>query len=198
MTDLGNTLVSICLGLGLSAATGFRIFVPLLMINLASRTGWLELSHQFAWMGESPALIIFAAATVLEIGAFYVPWLDNLLDSIASPAAVIAGTLVSASMIVGMDPMLKWCLAIIAGGGIAGTVQSSFVGARQVSALTTAGLGNPIVATLELVGSIFMTALSFFAPVIAFAVVIVLMIVVARLLLRRRRSRRTKTEGAAI
>ena len=196
MTDLGSTAISVCLGLGLSAAAGFRIFVPLLLINLASRAGWLELSHQFSWLGETSALIILGAATILEIGAFYVPWIDNLLDTVASPAAVIAGSLISASVITGMDPLLKWSLAVIAGGGIAGTVQTTFVGARQLSALATAGLGNPIVATLELIGSVFMSALSFLAPLIAFCVVVLLMIVAARLLVRRRRPRRSDTDAS--
>jgi len=198
MSDLGTTALSICLGLGLSAATGFRIFVPLLLINLASRAGWLELSHQFAWMGETSALIILAAATILEIGAFYIPWIDNLLDTVASPAAVVAGTLVSASVITGMDPVLKWSLAVIAGGGIAGTIQATFMGTRQLSAVATGGLGNPIVSTLELIGSIFMSALSFFAPAIAFCVVFLLMILAARLLVRRRRPGRPNTDASAV
>jgi hypothetical protein len=183
---LSSTVLSVCLGLGLSAATGFRVFIPLLLINLASRGGWLELSDQFAWMGATPALVAFGLATVLEIGAYYVPWLDNLMDSIASPAAVVAGTLATASVITGMDPAMKWILAVIAGGGVAGAIQTAFVGARQVSLLTTAGFGNPIVATLELLGSIFMTILSVLAPVLAVIAVIGLFLIAVKLLLRRR------------
>ena len=189
MDHLSDTVLSVCLGLGLSAATGFRVFVPLLLINIANRGGWLELSEQFAWMGGTPALAAFGIASALEIGAYYIPWLDNLIDSIASPAAVVAGTLVTASVITGMDPAMKWMLALIAGGGVAGAVQSAFVGARQLSSLTTAGFANPIVSTLELIGSVFMSVLSFLAPALAALGVVGLLLLAARLLLRRRRIR---------
>ncbi len=189
MDPLSDTVLSVCLGLGLSAATGFRVFVPLLLINFANRGGWIELSEQFAWMGGTPALVVFGVATILEIGAYYVPWLDNLIDTIASPAAVMAGTLATASVITGMDPAMKWMLALIAGGGAAGAIQSAFVGARQLSTLTTAGVANPVVSTLELIGSVFMSVLSFLAPVLAALGVLGLLFVASRMLLRRRRIR---------
>jgi hypothetical protein len=138
-------------------------------------------------MGGTPALVAFCIATALEIGAYYVPWLDNLIDTIASPAAVVAGTMVTASVVTGMDPALKWMLAVIAGGGVAGVIQSSFVGARQLSSLTTAGFGNPIVSTVEIIGSVFMSILSFLAPVLAAVGVLGLLLLAARLLIRRRR-----------
>ena len=98
-----ETLLSICLGLGLSAACGFRIFVPLLVVNLAARVGWVSLSGELAWMGDSAALWAFGFATVLEIGAYYVPWLDNFLDTVATPAAVVAGAIVTASVVTDLD-----------------------------------------------------------------------------------------------
>ena len=166
------TLLSVCLGLGLSAAVGFRVFVPLLVVNLAARAGWLELAGELAWMGETPALITFAVATALEVGAYYVPWLDNLLDSIATPAAVVAGAVVTASVITGMDPVLKWTLAVIAGGGVAGAVQTATVGGRAVSSVATAGLGNPLVATGELVSSLALSVVSVLVPVLAALLVV--------------------------
>src|SRR2546422_4079009 len=108
-----ETLLSICLGIGLSAACGFRVFVPLLVMSIAALSGHLTLAHGFEWIGTYSALIAFAVATCLEIGGYYIPWLDNLLDTIASPAAIIAGTLITASLITGVSPFLKWTLAII-------------------------------------------------------------------------------------
>src|SRR5205085_3194476 len=145
-----KTLLSICLGIGLSAACGFRVFVPLLVMNLASLSGHLALADGFAWIGSYPALVAFSVATVLEIAGYYVPWLDHLLDTIATPAAIIAGTLVSASMVNHFSPFLNWTLAIIAGGGAAGMVQGATVLARGFSSAGTAGLGNPLVSTAEL------------------------------------------------
>src|SRR5207253_9521274 len=115
-----ETFLSLLVGIGLSAACGFRVFVPLLLVSIASHAGHLHLSHGFEWMGSDAALIAFATATVLEVAGYYVPWVDNLLDTISSPAAVIAGTVVAASVAADMSPFLKWTLAAIAGGGIAG------------------------------------------------------------------------------
>src|SRR5881394_829642 len=111
--------LSSLVGIGLSAACGFRVFVPLLVVSIASYSGHLHLAPGFEWMGSTAALIAFATATALEIAGYYVPWVDNLLDTIASPAAVIAGTIATASVVADMSPFLKWTLAAIAGGGIA-------------------------------------------------------------------------------
>src|SRR6267378_5007073 len=115
-----ETLMSICLGIGLSAACGFRVFVPLLIMSIASLSGHLSLAHGFEWIGSYPALISFSVATCLEIAGYYIPWLDHLLDTMATPAAIVAGTIVTASMMTDVSPLLKWTLAIIAGGGAAG------------------------------------------------------------------------------
>ncbi len=146
--------------------------MPLLVISVAARSGHLALAPQFEWIGASLALAAFGIATLLEVTAYYVPWLDNLLDMAAMPAAVIAGIVVSASVIVDIDPFLKWTLAVIAGGGVAGGVQLLTMGTRHVSAVTTAGVANPVVSTVELGSSIFLSALSLFAPLLVlFAVV---------------------------
>src|SRR5436190_4546597 len=148
-----GSLLAISLGIGLSAACGFRVFVPLLFMSVAALSGHLTLAPGFQWIGTYPALLTFSIATVLEIGGYYVPWLDHLLDTLATPAAVVAGSVITAAMVSNMDPMLKWTLAIIAGGGAAGLVQGSTVLARAASTATTAGFGNPILATAGLGGS---------------------------------------------
>jgi hypothetical protein len=162
-----ETILSLMIGIGLSAACGFRVFVPLLVVSIAAHTGQLTLASSFAWMGSDPALIAFSIATVLEVAAYYVPWLDNLLDSVSSPAAVIAGTVITASLVTDMSPFLKWTLAAIAGGGAAGLVQGTTVLTRGASTATTAGLANPILATAELAGSFFTSILALVAPVLA-------------------------------
>lgn len=166
-----STLLSVLLGVGLSAACGFRIFVPFLLVGIAARTGHVTVGASFAWMATTPALIVLGVATVLEVGAYYIPWLDHLLDVLATPSAVVAGMVMTASVVTGLDPMLKWTLALIAGGGIAGTVQALTVGTRKVSLLTTGGLGNPLVSTAELAGSVLLTMLAIAVPLLAFAVI---------------------------
>src|ERR1051325_780225 len=164
--------LSFLVGVGLSAACGFRVFVPLLVVSIASHTGHLHLSSGFEWMGSAAGLIAFGTATVLEIAGYYIPWVDSLLDSLASPAAVIAGTLVTASMSTGMSPFLKWTLAVIAGGGIAGLVQSTTVVARGASSAGTGGLANPVLATVELGASLVSATLSIVVPALGGAIIV--------------------------
>src|SRR3974390_894079 len=128
-----ETILSICVGMGRSAACGFRVFVPLVVMSVASLSGHLTLAHGFAWIGTYPALITFSVATGLEIAGYCIPWLDHLLATLPTPAAVVAGTIVSASLVANMDPMMKWTLAVIAGGGAAGLVQTATVAARTAS-----------------------------------------------------------------
>ena len=161
-----ETVLSLLVGIGLSAACGFRIFVPLLVISVAAHTGHLTLAKGFAWMASDAALIAFAVATALEIAAYYVPWLDHFLDTLATPAAVIAGTIVTASLVADISPFLRWTLAVVAGGGVAGLVQGTSVVTRGLSTATTGGLGNPVVATAELGGSVITSLLALVAPVL--------------------------------
>jgi hypothetical protein len=189
-----ETITSVLVGIGLSAACGFRVFVPLLVMSIASMSGHLTLASGFAWIGSYPALIAFSVATCLEIAGYYIPWVDHLLDTIASPAAVVAGTIITASMVTNTSPFLKWTLAIIAGGGVAGLVQGTTVLARGVSTASTGGIGNPLFATIELGGSLAMSIMAVLAPICAIAIIVLLLWFVASKLVRRRR----KTPGAAV
>ena len=172
-------LLSICVGLGLSAACGFRIFVPLLAMSVAANAGHLQFSPAFDWIGTPAALISFGLATVLEVGAYYVPWLDNFLDSVSTPAAVVAGSVITASMVTDVSPFLRWTLAVVAGGGIAGAVQGATVVARGFSLTSTGGLANPLVATTELGGSVLTAAAALIAPFVALGLVLVLLCIAA-------------------
>src|SRR6266478_5410247 len=155
-----ETFLSVCLGIGLSAACGFRVFVPLLVMSIAALSGHLTLAHGFEWIGSYPALVAFAVATSLEIAGYYIPWVDHLLDTVATPAAIVAGSIVTASFVTDVSPFLRWTLAVIAGGGAAGVIQASTVLVRGASTLTTGGLANPLFATAELAGSLIMSMLS--------------------------------------
>ncbi|MCL4858782.1 MAG: DUF4126 family protein [Caldilineaceae bacterium] len=168
--------LSLALGIGLSAACGFRVFVPLLVISAAARGGFLTLAPGFEWMGSYPALLSFAVATVVEILAYYVPWVDNALDGVATPAAVVAGAVITASMVTGVDPWLQWTLAVIAGGGAAGIVQAGTTVLRGLSTLTTGGFGNFVVSTLEWIGAFTTSLLAVLFPVVALLLVLGLIV----------------------
>jgi hypothetical protein len=165
-----DTLLSVMVGIGLSAACGFRVFVPLLVMSIASLSGHLTLSPGFQWIATYPALIAFALATILEIAGYYIPWVDHILDVVAAPAAVIAGIVAMASTVTGMSPFLRWALAIIAGGGLAGTFQVFTSITRLASSAATAGLGNPVVSTAEAGGSVALSIAAIAMPLAAVAV----------------------------
>ena len=169
-----ETLLSIGIGLGLSAACGFRVFVPLLVASIAAQTGYLSLAPGFEWVGTQPALYAFATATLLEILAYYIPWLDNALDAIATPAALIAGMLVGAAVFTDLPPLVKWSLAIIAGGAAAGMVQGATSLLRLKSTVLSGGLANPVLSTLELVGSFVMAVVALTVPVVALLLAVAL------------------------
>jgi len=175
-----ESLVSIALGLGLSAACGFRIFVPLLAVSAAANLGYVQVSPGFSWMATTPALVAFGTATALEVAAYYVPWLDNFLDAVATPAAVLAGVIASASVFVGMPALVRWSAALIGGGGAAGLIQSATVLLRIKSLATTGGLGNPVVSTAELVGSTVTSVLAIAIPILCLTLLVVGSILVFR------------------
>ena len=179
-SDFMDILLSLLIGVGLSAACGFRVFVPLLIMSIATKAGHLTLVPAFQWIGNDAALITFGVATCLEVGAFYIPWLDHFLDVIATPVAIVAGTIVTASMVGGMSPFLKWTLAVIAGGGAAGLVQGTTVLARGASGVSTAGIGNPVVSTFELIGSVITSVLAIVAPILAIILLVVVLIFVGK------------------
>lgn len=168
--------LSVLIGIGLAAATGFRVFVPFLVLSIAARGGHVELSSGFDWITSEAAVWTFAAATLLEIGAYYFPWLDNLLDTVATPAAVIAGVVLTAAATGEMSPLLSWSLAILAGGGVAATFQGLTAGTRGISSLTTAGLANPLVATGEAAASTLLSVAAVVMPVVAFVLVVLLLL----------------------
>jgi hypothetical protein len=163
--------LSIALGIGLAAATGFRVFLPMLVTSAAAYSGHLPLGENFAWLGTAPALAMLVVAATVEVLAYYVPGVDNLLDTLATPAAFVAGTILSAAVMTDVSPMLKWTTAIIAGGGVAGVTQGVTTLLRAKSTAFTAGIGNPVIATAELGGSLLVSLLALAAPIIAVVVV---------------------------
>ena len=179
-------LFGIIVGVGLAASCGFRVFVPMLVMSVAVKAGQLELTEGWNWLGSWPALISFGVATVVEIVGFYIPWLDHVLDTMASPAAVVAGTIATAACVSDMSPLLQWTTAIIAGGGVAGVVQSTTVLARGTSTVTTGGFGNFVVSTAELVMSFALSFMAVVVPIVAGLVLCIVGFWVVRLYLRRR------------
>jgi hypothetical protein len=182
-----ETILSLCIGIGLSAACGFRVFVPLLVMSVASLMGWFEPMKGFEWLAIPSVCIGLAVATICEIGAYYIPWVDNALDTIATPAAMVAGTLTTMAVSTGeMSQFASWAAAIIVGGGTATAVQMGTVAVRGVSTATTGGIANPLVSTGEWISALIVSLLSFVVPVLAVIVGIILMVVAVRWLRKKK------------
>ncbi|MBX3407461.1 MAG: DUF4126 domain-containing protein [Phycisphaeraceae bacterium] len=193
-----DTVVAIFVGLGLAAACGLRVFLPLLVTSVASHLGMIDLGPDFAWAGSWPAMVALGVAAAFEVGAYWVPWLDHALDLIAGPCAVIAGTLVAAAQFGEVEPMVKWASALIAGGGLAATVKATAMSIRAGSTATTAGIGNPVVSTVESLLAAAASVVAIIAPLVVGAVLALVVLVVGVLVLRRvRRSRRARAVKAA-
>ena len=170
-----ETIFSILLGIGLAASVGFRVFVPLFALSLASFYEIMPLNESWQWVGSMPAMITLGIATIVEIVAYIIPWLDNLLDTIAVPLAAVAGTAVMLSTAADLDPVVTWSLAIIAGGGTATAIKTSTSTTRLASTATTGGIANPVVSTVETGTSVVMSVLSFVAPVLAIIFVVIIL-----------------------
>ena len=188
MSEL-DLAVSIALGIGLAAATGLRVFLPLLIVSGASYTGYLPVGENFAWLATPGAMTLLGVAAIVEILAYYIPGVDNLLDTIATPAAFVAGTVVAAAVITDLPPMVKWATAVIAGGGIAGATQGMTALLRAKSTMFTGTLGNPVIATAESGGSLIVSLLALAAPLAAILLIVAFFWLTIRLL--RRITRRT-------
>ncbi|MDT0608495.1 DUF4126 domain-containing protein [Croceitalea rosinachiae] len=173
-----ETIISIFLGIGLAASAGFRVFLPLFALSLASYFGVWDLNDSWTWIGSLAAVSTLGIATLAEIFAYFIPWVDNALDSLAIPLAAIAGTAVMVSTVADLDPVITWSLAIIAGGGTATAIKGANAAGRLTSTATTGGLANPIVSTVETGTAVAVSTTSILAPSIAIILVILILIVI--------------------
>lgn len=186
--DIG-VLSAVMAGICLSAAAGLRVFIPILALGLAGRFELLPLGEQFAWMTSEPFLVVVGVAALMEAGAYYVPLVDNLLDVLATPAALAGGTVIVSSLLPEMNPLAQWGTAALLGGGTAGIVQGSTVLARGLSTVSSGGLANPLLSTGETGGSLLAVALALLVPIVFGAAVVVALVLLLVWIIRRLRHR---------
>jgi hypothetical protein len=192
-------LIGIALGIGLAAATGFRIFIPLLIAGLAARLDVVPLGDSFQWLESTPALLTLGTAAVLETLAYYVPGVDHALDVLAGPATLAAGVVASAAVMAEIPPVVMWPVAIIAGGGAAGLTKGSTALLRAKSGMATGGLANPVISTVETVGATGLALMAIVVPLLCFVAVVALLVwavrKTGRLLFGRRNPPQRPTAG---
>ena len=199
--DYQAIFFSLLLGLGLSAAAGFRVFVPFLCMGIAAhfQTGLFEVPDNFQWTGTLPALVLFGTATIIEIAAYYVPWIDNALDTLSTPAAVIAGSVLTASALSPhTSPVLQWAAGIIVGGSTAGIMSGGTAITRAASSLATGGIANPLLSTSELFSSFILTVLALLLPLLTGCVILVLLFFTARFLWKKMSKDRQTVADASV
>lgn len=184
-------IVAIFLGIGLSASCGFRVFIPLLVASIAARFGYLPVSEGFEWLKSGAAITCFSAATIVEILAYYIPFFDNLLDSIAIPLAIGAGTLLASSVLPVEEELWKWVLGFIVGGGTASVFQGTTSLSRLASTSITAGAGNPIVSTGENAVAIGLPLLIILSPILVGVLVLLVTFILVRRIFKKRKRVRT-------
>ena len=173
-------IISILLGIGLSASAGFRVFIPLLVASIAAKFGRLPLEQGFGWIAGYPAMICFATATIAEIAAYYIPVVDNFLDMITTPMAIASGTLLATSVLPVDNDLLKWVVGILLGGGSAGIIQTGTALLRLASTKTTAGFGNPVLSTAEHAAAFGSSVFAITIPIIAGIVMLVFLVFLVR------------------
>ncbi|NNK80444.1 MAG: DUF4126 domain-containing protein [Flavobacteriales bacterium] len=192
-----EVIMSVILAVGLAAACGFRVFLPLFAVSLMSylEIGTFGLSDNFEWIGTVPAMVAFGGATLLELAGYYVPYIDNLLDSIAIPLAAVAGTVISLSTMMDLEPLLQWSIALIAGGGLAGLIKGTGAATRALSTATTGGVANPVISTVETSASIGMVLLAVFIPVMALLAIAFIIYLLYKAIKRLRRKKASSSSA---
>lgn len=196
-----NEVTAVSAGLALSAAAGLRVFLPLLALAIAVHMGVVDPGEKFAWLSHPMILVVLGTATVAEIASYYLPWVDNLLDTVATPAAIGSGTLIATTLLPEMNSALQWGLGFLLGGGSAGVVQGATVLTRGASTASSGGLGNPVVSTAETGGSLAVASLAFYIPLVVGALTLIFLVFLLVKLVgfwrRRRRNREPRAEERA-
>jgi hypothetical protein len=172
-----ESFLEILLAISLSVATGFRVFIPLLVLSTTAVFGHFDYPAELDWLESSPALIVLAIACLLEISGYYIPWFDNVLDALAIPAAIIAGTIVAASVTPDLNPIAQWTLALVAGGGAAGLTKGLTTTLRSIFTAASGGFANPIFSTLELVVATTLALLAVLVPALAILLVFGILVI---------------------
>ena len=183
-------VIAVAMGIGLSASTGFRVFIPLLIAGVAARMGVLPVNESFSWISSNMALATFGVVAFFEVAAYYIPFVDNLLDTIAMPLAIGGGTLLAASVLPVDEGFMRWITALIVGGGGSAVVQGGTSALRLISTGTTAGIGNPVVSTGENAAAIGFPLMVILMPVVMTLILILVVFLIFRALFRRKKSTR--------
>ena len=178
---------SILAGIALAAASGLRAFLPLLLVNLGARIGWVDLNPEMSFLAGDVALAALLVATILEIGADKIPIVDHLLDVSATVLRPAAGVLAGMSMVSDLPQPVTIALALVLGTISLGT-QIGRAKVRIGSTISTGGAANPVLSTIEDGISAVLSVLAILIPIVAGILVLLFFFLLFRLLRRFHRA----------
>jgi len=192
--DTFTIVLSIITSICLSAGCGLRVFTPFFILSLITYLfpELIPLNEDVAFISSLSAVILLGIASLLEILAFYIPWLDNILGAVTVPIAGFSGVAMGAIILADLPPALQWGLAILGGGGATGT-QLSTEYIRTFITAATAGFGNFIVSTVENIFALVLSILAIIAPILALillTVFLLLIFILGKKVLKRRNNKK--------
>ena len=170
MDQLVTLLASLVLGVSLAASCGLRAFLPLFVLGMGARLGLVDLGDAFEWLGHTPALLALGVGVVCELLGDKIPFVNHVLDLLATPLRAVAGMLVLAATVVDMPIWIVALLAIILGGGVALAVHVTKSGLRGASTAATAGASSPFHSAVEDLVCLFSTIFSMVFWVVALVI----------------------------
>jgi len=177
---------ALALAVALAATTGLRAWMPLLLAGGLARLGLLELGESYRFLSSNQALVVFAAATVLEITADKIPVLDHLLDTVSTLLRPAAGSLLAASALgVVLEPLTAAVLGVVVGAPFALLPHAVKSASRTLSTTLTAGLANPALSLIEDVLTLVLFVLAVLIPAAVVAALAVAVCLLVRRWLRR-------------
>ena len=183
-----QAFLSLATAFGLSTAAGLNAYIPLLIVAILARfTAWITLNPPYDALSSWWVIGMLAVLLVLEILVDKIPAVDTANDIVHTFIRPAAGaiSLAASPNVIAMHPVLAAVCGVIVAGG----VHAAKAGGRPVVTATTAGIGNPVVSTIEDVVSFFTSLLGVVA---ADAVLAFVLIALSLLIWRSERRRRPR------
>ncbi|MGD9030481.1 MAG: DUF4126 domain-containing protein [Anaerolineae bacterium] len=183
-----QAFLSLATAFGLSTAAGLNAYIPLLIVAILARfTALITLNPPYDALSSWWVIGTLGVLLVLEILVDKIPAVDTVNDIIHTFIRPAAGAILFAAStnVIGMHPMLAAVCGVIVAGG----VHAAKAGGRPVVTATTAGIGNPVVSTIEDVVSFVTSLLAVVAP---YAVLAFVLIALSLLIWRSERRRRLR------
>jgi hypothetical protein len=187
-----DVLLNLASAFGLSTSAGLNAYIPLLTVAVLSRfTSLIQLEPPWDTLSSWWIIALLVVLLIIEVLVDKFPVVDSINDVIQTVIRPTAGAIMFAATTrsgIQLHPVLAMAFGVILAGGVH-VVKS---GARPVVSSTTAGLGDPVVSTLE---DIIAAVTSFIAVIFPYLLLVwfLLFAVLILLLLRRRRLRRERS-----